>query len=55
MMVMVLPRRLGCGAIQMLSHAGGDTTEVTWPLRDIDAESCWRQCYRVMMATALPR
>jgi hypothetical protein len=31
MLVMVLSRHLSCGAMSMLSYAGGDT-----------AESCWR-------------
>jgi hypothetical protein len=25
------------------SHAGDGTTEVTWPRRDVDVESYWRQ------------
>jgi hypothetical protein len=24
------------------SHAGDDAAKATWPLRDIEAESCWR-------------
>jgi hypothetical protein len=24
----------------LLSHAGDDTAEATWPRRDVDAESC---------------
>jgi hypothetical protein len=39
----------------LLSHAGDAATEVTWPQHDVDGESCWRQCCRVMLATALPR
>jgi hypothetical protein len=35
------------------SHAGDNTTEVTWPRCDIDAESCWQQCCRVVLAMAL--
>jgi hypothetical protein len=27
----------------LLSHAGNGTAEVTWPQRDVDDESCWRQ------------
>jgi hypothetical protein len=33
----------------ILSHVGDDVTGVTWPRRDVDAESCWR----VMVATTL--
>jgi hypothetical protein len=36
------------------SHAGDGVAEATWPRRDVDVESCWRQCCRVMLATALP-
>jgi hypothetical protein len=25
----------------LLSHAGDGAVEVTWPHRNIDAESCW--------------
>jgi hypothetical protein len=39
----------------MLSHAGNDTAEVTWPRRDVDVESCWRRCCQVMLAMMLPR
>jgi hypothetical protein len=35
------------------SHAGDGTTGATWSRRDVDAESCWRRCYRVMLVTAL--
>jgi hypothetical protein len=37
----------------MLSHAGDSAAEVNWPWCDVDDESCWRQCYRVMLATVL--
>jgi hypothetical protein len=37
------------------SHVGNGVDEATWPRRDVGAESCWRQCCRVMMAMALPR
>jgi hypothetical protein len=30
----------------LLSHAGDGAAEVTWPRRDIDAESCQRGCRR---------
>jgi hypothetical protein len=42
-------------ATMLPSHAGDGTVEVTWPRRDVDVESCWRQCYQVMLATMLPR
>jgi hypothetical protein len=38
----------------LLSHAADGTTEVTWSQRDVDAESCWRQHRRVMLAMTLP-
>jgi hypothetical protein len=62
---MALSRRLGRGAMSLPSHASDGTTEVTWPWRDVGAESCWRwfcrvdlvvarcRC-RVMLATLLP-
>jgi hypothetical protein len=34
------------------SHAGDGTAGVTWLQRDVDVESCWRQCCRVMLAVA---
>jgi hypothetical protein len=37
----------------LLSHAGDSAAETTWLRRDINAESCWRQCCRVMLASAL--
>jgi hypothetical protein len=43
MLAMVLP-----------SHAGNGAAGVTLPQCDVDAESCSRWCYRVMLATALP-
>jgi hypothetical protein len=31
--------------MSLLSHAGDGATEVTWPWRDVDVESCWqRRC-----------
>jgi hypothetical protein len=38
----------------LLSHAGDGVAEVTWPQRDVDVESCWRRCYRVMLLMVLP-
>jgi hypothetical protein len=35
------------------SHTSNDATKVTWPRHDVDAESCWRQCCRVMPVTVL--
>jgi hypothetical protein len=35
------------------SHAGDDATEATWSWRDVEDESCWRQCYRVLLLLAL--
>jgi hypothetical protein len=37
----------------LLSQDNDDTAGVTWPRRDVDAESCWRQCCRVMLAMTL--
>jgi hypothetical protein len=31
MLVMALPRRLGRGAMPVLSHVGDHATKVTWP------------------------
>jgi hypothetical protein len=36
----------------MLSHASDDAVEATWPRRDVNAKSCERQCYRVILALA---
>jgi hypothetical protein len=41
-------------AMVLSSHARDGTTKVTWPRRDVDAESCWRWRYRVMLAVVLP-
>jgi hypothetical protein len=38
----------------LLSHAVDDATEATWPRRDVDVESCWRQWCQVVLATMLP-
>jgi hypothetical protein len=38
----------------LLSHAGDSAVMVTWLRCDEDAESCWRQCCRVMLTMALP-
>jgi hypothetical protein len=39
-------------ATMLSSHVGDDVAEETWPRRDVDAESCWRHCYRGDLATA---
>jgi hypothetical protein len=65
MLAMALSRWLGCGAMSVSSHASDGTTEVTWSLRDVIAESCWRwRCWgglavawchcRVMLAMGPP-
>jgi hypothetical protein len=35
------------------SHTGDGAAKETWLWRDVDVESCWRQCCRVMMVMAL--
>jgi hypothetical protein len=40
--------------IMLSSHTGDDATEATWPWRDVDAESCWGRCCRVMLVIVLP-
>jgi hypothetical protein len=35
------------------SDASDDAAETTFPRRDVDAESCWRQWCQVMMVMAL--
>jgi hypothetical protein len=37
------------------SHASDGAVEATWPQHDVDVESCWQQCYRVMLAMVLSR
>jgi hypothetical protein len=61
--VTALPRQDGHDVMCIRSHAddrlpsqaGNGIAEVTLPRRNVDVESCWRQCYRVMLATALLR
>jgi hypothetical protein len=55
MLATALLRQLSCGVMLMLSHAGDDAAEATWPQRDVDAESYRRQCCRVLLATTLLR
>jgi hypothetical protein len=42
MLAMVLP-----------SYSGDGAAGVTWPLRDVKAESCWRRCCQFMLVMAL--
>jgi hypothetical protein len=42
-------------AMVLSSHAGDGFAKATWSWRDVDAESCWRRCYRVKLTKALPR
>jgi hypothetical protein len=50
MLAIALPRRLGRNVMSMLSHAADGAAKVTWPWRDVTAESCgaaescWRWC-----------
>jgi hypothetical protein len=30
--------------MMLSSHASDGVAGKTWPLRDVDAESCWRRC-----------
>jgi hypothetical protein len=39
-------------AIMLPSHAGDDAVGATWPQRDVDAESCWRQHGQGNLVTA---
>jgi hypothetical protein len=48
--------RCGCRvmlATMLLSHVGDVATGVIWSRCDVDAESCWQQCCRVMLTTVL--
>jgi hypothetical protein len=38
----------------LLSHADDVVTEEAWPQHDVDAELCWQQSCRAMLATMLP-
>jgi hypothetical protein len=40
-------------ATMLPSHAGDCATEVTWPRCNVNAESCWRPCCRVILVMAL--
>jgi hypothetical protein len=42
-------------ATMLSSHAGDGAAEMTWSWRNVDAESFWRQCYRVMLTMVLSR
>jgi hypothetical protein len=39
--------------IMLPSHAGDGAAKASWPQRDVDAESCWQQCCRFMLAMTL--
>jgi hypothetical protein len=39
----------------IVESAGDGVVRMTWPRRDVDVESCWRLCCRVMLAIVLPR
>jgi hypothetical protein len=59
--VIALPGRLGHDTMYMSSHANDDAVKSCWrwcyqgdlQQSDVDAESCQRQCCRVMLATVL--
>jgi hypothetical protein len=53
MLAIALPWRFGRGTMLMPSHAGDDAVVAIWLWHDVYAESCWRQCYQVMLVTAL--
>jgi hypothetical protein len=40
-------------ASMLPSHAGDGAAEATWSRRDVNAESCGQQCYRVMLVMVL--
>jgi hypothetical protein len=35
------------------SHASDGADGATWPWSDVDIESCWRQCCRVLLVISL--
>jgi hypothetical protein len=35
------------------NHGRDDAAKSTWPRCDVDVESCWQQCCRVMLTMAL--
>jgi hypothetical protein len=37
------------------SHVANGVVEVTWPWRNVDAESCWQWCCQAMLVMALLR
>jgi hypothetical protein len=55
MLAMVVPWRLGRDAMYMLSHAADCAVGASWLQHDVDAESYWRQCCRVILVMVLPR
>jgi hypothetical protein len=40
-------------ATMLLNHGRDDAAKSTWPRCDVDVESCWQQCCRVMLTMAL--
>jgi hypothetical protein len=42
-------------AIMLPSHVGDGAAEMAWLQHNVDVESCWRQCCRVMLTTVLSR
>jgi hypothetical protein len=37
----------------LTSHAGDDIAEASWLRGDVDTESCWQRCCRVMLVMTL--
>jgi hypothetical protein len=40
--------------IMLPTNAGDGATEATWLWHDVEAESCWQQCCRILLVTTLP-
>jgi hypothetical protein len=40
-------------AMVLPSHTGDDAAMTTWPRGDVDVESYWQRCYRVMLTMVL--
>jgi hypothetical protein len=53
MLTIALPWWFGRGTMLMPSHAGDDVVVAIWLWHDVYAESCWRQCYQVILVTTL--
>jgi hypothetical protein len=54
MLAMAVPRRFGCGAMYMLSHADDDAFESCWRWQCRDDLAVARCTCRVMLAMVLP-